>query len=396
MSRRNNRKNPHKAPPSQRKRNGNGPERVYQFTEPPQPVQLTDVSRIQIAGGHDEPPAQAAAGFGSRGNRLRAGLRSRLLFPDAMKQAIDERTRDFTAELNPVGSLQQWLVGQLAMGSVQSEFAGDQLLVNLALAAERVDTRWEEDRREEADKLGARLAKSPCRVARALGRTKYGAVYLIDKLTSLGESIATQGGLDEEQRAYLFDVLAIDPVLRKGSLRVPAGSNGPALAEAVAKEKKRLSNKLEQSLNGQDLAEQSAARLGIVRSHDQETLNLRSDQRRADRRYKWAWDVLGQLRRGVDPATIIDPETRRPIQAGAQPSPAQEAPPQAPPPPPPPPPPQESTPTEPAPPTPISMPAIPDGCPDEVKQMFLLLGEAYLRRTRSSGEAPEEPGPTSA
>ena len=41
------------------------------------------------------------------------------------------------------------------MGTVQSDLAGDQLLVNMSLAIERVDTpRWADDRREHAEKLG--------------------------------------------------------------------------------------------------------------------------------------------------------------------------------------------------------------------------------------------------
>src|SRR5271154_5368026 len=85
MSRHNNRKNLHKTPPSQR--NGNGHERTYQFTEPPPPPPLTDTSRIWVTGGPGgEAPREAvgdetaSAGFGSRGNHLIHGIRSRLLF----------------------------------------------------------------------------------------------------------------------------------------------------------------------------------------------------------------------------------------------------------------------------------------------------------------------------
>ena len=111
-----------------------------------------------------------------------------------MKQAMDERKVKYAARIKPIDALEAFLVGQMARGSVQSEFAWDQLLANYPLAVERVDTRREEDRREDADRLGERLSKSPCRVARALGR-KYGALYLVDKLTSLGESIAANGRL---------------------------------------------------------------------------------------------------------------------------------------------------------------------------------------------------------
>jgi len=131
---------------------------------------------------------------------VRAGIRSRLLFPDTVKQLIDERTRAFSAQLSPRTLLERWLVGQTAMGTVQSDLANDQLTINASLAVQRVDTpRWVDDRREYCEKLGQRIGKAPCRIAGELGRSKYGALYLIDKLTSLGESIASNGGLDDAQ-----------------------------------------------------------------------------------------------------------------------------------------------------------------------------------------------------
>ena len=176
MSRRNNRNNPHKTPPSER--NGNGRERTYQFTEPPPPPPLTDFSQVWVGGRPNDPPPEGEsegtkkAGFGSRGNSLQEGLRSRLLFPEAVKQDIDERTRGFAVQIVPRTVLEWWLTGQAAMGTVQGDLARDQLLVNMRLAVERVDTHWADDRRERADKLGQRIATAPGRIARELGRSQ--------------------------------------------------------------------------------------------------------------------------------------------------------------------------------------------------------------------------------
>jgi hypothetical protein len=400
MSRRHNRNKLPKTPPTQRY--GNGHERVYQFTEPPPAPPVTDFSQVRIVADPNPPPpltdgdGSAEAGRGSRFNAVRDGLRSRFLFPDAMQQAIDERVVAFSAQLNPRTLLERWLVRELARGSVQTDFAADRLLANLPLAVERVDNRWADDRREEAEKLGNRLSKAPYRIARALARTKYGALYLIDKLTSIGESITANRSLDAEQRDYLFDVLGVDPVLRNGSLKVPAANDASGLARVVENERARLSLKVERELDARDQAEQNAARLGIVRSYDQETRNLRSDERRAQRRYDWAWSVLGQVRRGVDPSTIIDPETKRPINPRASAPPAPEPAPPAPPPPTSPPAEAPSSPT-------FQMPPIPEGCPEDVKEIFLLLGAAFQgARKRTDDETPPsdepsgEPGPPSA
>ncbi len=212
------------------------------------------------------------------------------------------------------------------------------------------------------------------------GRTKYGALYLVDKLTSLRESIAANGRLDPQQRDYLFDILGVDGVLRNGSARVPAADNGPALAQVVETERARLTTKIERSLNGLDQSEQSAARLGIVRSYDQETKNLRSNARYADRRYQWAWAALGQLRAGVDPSTIIDPETKRPIAPEAPAAPAREAAPAGPAAPASPPPePAASTST-------FRLPAAFAGLPEEIQQILILMAEADHRNHTPAGE----------
>ena len=225
-------------------------------------------------------------------------------------------------------------MGQIGIGTVQSELANDQLIINASHAVQRVDTpRWAEDRREKTEKLGQRISTAPSFIAAQLGRCKYGALYLLDRLTSISESIASNGSLDDAQIACLFDYLGVDHVFRNGSQKVPAGSNGPELAAVVEKEKARLTTKLERELNACDLQEQAAARLGIVRFYDQETRNLRGAQTRADRRVKWAYKVLADVRAGVDPATIIDNETGRPIKPDATFPPAAKA---APPPPPPP------------------------------------------------------------
>ena len=330
------------------------------------------------------------------------GLRARLLFPDRVKCLIDERTRAIGVQLFARTLLEWWFVGQIGMGTVQSELANDQLIINASLAVQRVDTpRWAEDRRENAEKLGQRISTAPSRIAAQLGRCKYGALYLLDRLTSIAESIASNGSLDDAQRECLFDHLGVDHVFRNGSQKVPAGSDGPGLAAVVEKEKARLTTKLERELNARDLQEQAAARLGIVRFHDQETRDLRGAQTRADRRVTWARQGLAEVRAGVDPAKIIDNETGRPIKPDDTFSPPAQA---AAPPPPPPTPPAEPPAEAPAAeadadaaaPT-FRMPAILKGCSEEVRQLFILMAEAAHRDAASAGaETPGEPGPVPA
>jgi hypothetical protein len=60
------------------------------------------------------------------------------------------------------------------------------------------------------------------------------------------------------------------------------------------------------------------ARLGQpVAASDTVTRRIKSNASRAHKRLTWAVDTFRSLRAGVAPATIIDPETRRPLQAAA-------------------------------------------------------------------------------
>ena len=181
-----------------------------------------------------------------------------------MQQLIDERTHAFAAQIKPRSGLERWIVSQISRGTVQSDLAGDQLLINMSLAAavDTVDGRMIIAGASMRYSASKRIATAPRRIAGELGRTKYGALYLIDQLTSLGESIAANGGLDDGQRECLFDHLGVDPVFRNGSQKVPAGHDGPGLAATVQKEVARLTTKIQRELNARGIFQEQHAAQG--------------------------------------------------------------------------------------------------------------------------------------
>src|SRR6202035_5641301 len=131
-------------------------------------------------------------------------LRSRILFPDRVLQTINERAGGFTFDVKPTRLLETFLGLEIARGSVQSELCHDLLVFNRALAAERAaGPRWAVDRSAHAIKIGEKLSVAPCRVKGTLERTKYGALYLIEKLTDLGEVVEKNQCLDEQQVSFL-------------------------------------------------------------------------------------------------------------------------------------------------------------------------------------------------
>ena len=133
------------------------------------------------------------------------------------------------------------------------------------------------DATARAQRLAARLPRDPANVAPALARTKQGAAILIDHFQCLGDAIASNGGLDDEQRSLLFDVLAVPQVHRNGNRRVPAGSDGPALAALVAKHTARLEKERDTVLSERDQNDREWVKLGIVKYRDTTSRALRSD-----------------------------------------------------------------------------------------------------------------------
>ena len=137
MSRRNKRNNPYKTPPTEPQ--GRGQERnlsVHQ-SRPAAPVDRHHAdldlqpSRWRGRGApcdSDASDGTRQAGFGSWGNRVGGVGCSRLLFPDRVKQLIDERTRAYAVQLYP-RSLLEWQVVRLSdrCGDVQSDRQRDQL-----------------------------------------------------------------------------------------------------------------------------------------------------------------------------------------------------------------------------------------------------------------------------
>ncbi|MEA2502149.1 MAG: hypothetical protein QOD01_2260, partial [Actinomycetota bacterium] len=149
---------------------------------------------------------------------------------------------------------EEWLVGQMALASARLDRCAELAIADLRRTVDRALLCWEEDRRKAVEDLGARLPRDPARVAQALGGSRQGADWLIERWEGLGEALGTNGGWDEAQRRLGFDLLGVAPELRNGSTRVPPEADAAALAALVEREAARLRGRRERSLDALDEA----------------------------------------------------------------------------------------------------------------------------------------------
>jgi hypothetical protein len=325
---------------------------------------------------------------------LRDGCRARVVFPAEMRARIDERAARLNEKLAPDSELESMIVHEIARAGVQMDVSQEQLIEDEIRVSEKTDSDWHEERTREAGRLGARLAADPSQVKDQLEASLHGVNWLLDRWRSLSDEAIEMGGLDDPQRQLAFDLLGVPVTLRRGTSKVPAGDNVAGLKALCAREIKRLETRLVLELEGRDMRARAKAGLGLpMAASDTITRRIKSNFSRAHKRLVWAVDTFNRLRMGVAPETIIDPETRQPLRAGAtaqeQPQPAQAqasapAPPPAAEPDPPTAPPQDG-----------SIP-LPDGVADEDKEMLLLVGATLRSMARQGLLKPPGGGPPPA
>jgi hypothetical protein len=253
----------------------------------------------------------------SRWNSYKDGRRAKVLFPPPVQTIIDELRADITASLRARTLLEHWLCKDLARSYVQIDICSELVIADRARVLERVVSSFDADSAARADRLAKKLPLEPYDVARELGRDKYGTLLIISRWESLGEAVASNHRLDEVQVQIAYDLLAVPVALRNGSRQVPAADDEPALLALIGREVARHRANLEQSLNQRHELDRKAALLGMIKEHDKITRGLKADETRARKRFRWALEVFEKLRSGVDPATIIDPDTKAPIQPDA-------------------------------------------------------------------------------
>jgi hypothetical protein len=365
---------------------------------PPHGVEEVPISVCSALNDAPAPPDEederaAESGYNrSRHNSTSHGMRSEKCFPPSMAALIEERTAALTAENHPRSTFETWALGELSRAMVQVEVGAKRLLEDEARVVDWVSgPGWQSDASAAAERLTSRIGAHPYRIARELERSKQGTNVLIYHLEGLADAVRSKNGLNDIQRGLLFDVLGVPLPLRDSTRRVPAASDGPALLTLIEQEIARHRANLTSTLDQRD---RDAQLLAINNPHsylDKHRRLLRSDQARVQKQLVWAKEAWDQLRKGVDPGSIIDPRTRQPINPDAEDPPARKRAAAAAPPPPPsspssPPPSsgeaaEEATATE-----DVTMPPFPEWFSAEDREAAMIYAE-HLRPMRAAAVA---------
>ena len=161
----------------------------------------------------------------SRENAVKHGLTAQVMLrEDAV--AMQEEAQAMFDSLRPRNKFQVELVDQVALINIRTRRAQRierRMRERLAL---RAMTSWDDDRRLDAERLGATLAARPAEVVALLKRTPQGCDWLINRWAMLAHRADSDPGWTAEQARLAFDLLGTPEIFRVGAPGLAIDTDG--------------------------------------------------------------------------------------------------------------------------------------------------------------------------
>jgi hypothetical protein len=203
---------------------------------------------------------------------------------DREQSLVDEWTRLH----RPTNAFEEWLIKVMAVNSARVSRGFRDRYQREAYYAHRAALVWDDDRRLDAEELGARLSKRPQVVAARLARFKQGCEWLIDAWKALGGPLDKQGEWTSDQVSRAHDLLGT-PAASRERIDAPA--------EVVSREIERLEALIEDGLSKLDETERSLAAHGIFVRTPRDVAESRRHEKEYFRQAQWAYEQLTEARR---------------------------------------------------------------------------------------------------
>ncbi len=157
-------------------------------------------------------PTTDAGKARSRANAVKHGLRS-LVVPVADEATIHARAIGVFETFRPRTEVQAWFCGRVTQTMIQLDHLSIIERQTRDEVAHRAETSWEDDQRREANRLGARLSRSPEQTVDQLRQTGAGCDWLITRWAQLADQAGRQSWTDD-QKTLAHDLLGTPPEFR--------------------------------------------------------------------------------------------------------------------------------------------------------------------------------------
>ena len=208
----------------------------------------------------------------------------------------------------PQTERERWLVETIAIATIRIDLCHDEENALRETDSQRAAILWDEERRVDAEQLGAKLHRNPGLMVAKLKRNVQGCAWLRERWESL-ESLAETGDWDASQRALALDMLAVPRELREHCLHIPAGPDRAALTKLARREIDKIDATIEKGLELLDRREQECAVAGLMFIASAGARLIRRYEAEAWKRFWWAERELKACRKPTEVPFRNEPDS---------------------------------------------------------------------------------------
>ena len=178
-------------------------------------------------------------------------------------ELVGQRIAEWTAYRAPRTDRERWLVEQVALATVRIDYCNIEENALRASTSQLASICWDEERRIDAEELGARLHRNPSLTVAKLKRTVQGCGWLCERWESL-ERIAATNDWNDAQRNLALDMLGVPSEFRENHDQLPSGPDTQALAKLARREIQKIEKAIARGLATRDETDQEMAIGGLT------------------------------------------------------------------------------------------------------------------------------------
>jgi len=259
--------------------------------------------------------AGKSTGPKSEEGKARAGQNARTHGLTAVKGAVgaeedairEARVAAFRDQFRPRDDWQDFLVDQVAGVSLRLGRIERVEARLREVAAWRAENLWDEDRRLEAEKVGANLERDPAKVVATLRRSPQGCDWLIERWAALARVADASGGRGwtEDHARTALDLMGTPESSRVGPIGAlideKGQTRGPA---ALARGQVAELQSLRELVAEADEVDRALVEAGLSDVPSREVANLRRYERAAQRQLYWLSAQMKEA--GLRPQPAVD------------------------------------------------------------------------------------------